>query len=85
MIEEMILNIVLFVPIGFLICGAQKDISILQVCGIGCGLSLTIELLQLITQRGVCNINDVIHNTFGCAVGCGFFRLFNTILTDNTK
>lgn len=84
-IAEMILNIILFIPFGFLACGAKKSIGILHVCCVGCGLSLIIELLQLLTQRGVCNINDVIHNTLGCIIGYGIYRLCNTILTVSTK
>jgi glycopeptide antibiotics resistance protein len=47
---------------------------------IGCLLSAAIEILQLLTRRGVCNIDDVIHNTIGCAIGYGIFRLCNTLL-----
>ena len=42
---------------------------------IGFGISLFIEVTQLISRRGICNIDDVIHNTLGCAIGFGGFVL----------
>ena len=74
LLNEIILNILFFIPIGFLATGAITKPNLLKVCGMGCGWSITIELLQLITRRGVCNINDVIHNTIGCIIGYGIYR-----------
>ena len=79
-IAQLILNILMFVPIGFLLGTIMKEIRWMQVIEIGCLLSAAIEILQLLTRRGVCNIDDVIHNTIGCAIGYGIFRLCNTIL-----
>lgn len=79
-IAQHILNVLMFVPIGFLLGAIMKEIRWLQVIEIGCLLSVTIEILQLLTRRGVCNIDDVIHNVIGCAIGYGIFRLCNAIL-----
>jgi glycopeptide antibiotics resistance protein len=38
-------------------------------------LSLFIELTQLITTRGVFNVDDIIHNMFGCFIGFLCFKL----------
>jgi glycopeptide antibiotics resistance protein len=78
-IAQLILNVLLFVPIGFLLGAIIKERRWLQVIEMGCLFSLMIEILQLLTRRGVCNIDDVIHNTIGCAIGYGIFRLCNTI------
>ena len=78
-IAQLILNVLLFVPIGFLLGAILNGIRWMQVIEMGCLLSVMIEILQLLTRRGVCNIDDVIHNTIGCAIGYGIFRLFNTI------
>lgn len=83
-IAQMILNVLLFVPIGFLL-GTFNGISWMQVIKIGCLLSVMIEILQLLTRRGVFNIDDVIHNIIGCAIGYGIFRLCKSILTAFTK
>jgi glycopeptide antibiotics resistance protein len=33
-------------------------------------LSLTIEILQLVTKRGMFEFDDLFHNTLGVAIGC---------------
>lgn len=84
-IAEIVLNVLMFIPIGVLVSINVKKKGLLMILGIGCGLSLTIELLQLITRRGVFNIDDVIHNTLGCAIGYVAYRLCNSFLKVFTK
>lgn len=79
-IAEVVLNVLMFIPIGFLSGIAFKNAESIKVIGLGCLLSLSIEILQLLTLRGVCNIDDVIHNTLGCAIGYGIYRLCESIL-----
>ena len=79
-IAQLILNVLLFVPIGFLLGAIMNGTRWMKVIEMGCLMSVMIEILQLLTRRGVCNIDDVIHNTIGCAIGYGIFRLCNTIL-----
>lgn len=67
-VMEILLNVALFVPIGLLLGGMMKK-GFVKACFIGCMLSILIELLQLATGRGLCETNDVIHNTLGCMVG----------------
>ena len=70
---QLILNIMMFIPIGFFVGGALKKKHIWNAVGIGFVLSLFIELTQLITTRGVFNVDDVIHNTLGCIIGFTYF------------
>lgn len=79
-IAEHILNVLMFVPIGFLLGATVIEIRFWQLIKIGCMISVTIEVIQLLSHRGVCNIDDVIHNTIGCAIGYGAFRLCYSIL-----
>ena len=65
---EVLLNVALFVPIGFLLGGMMQKGAV-KISLIGCVLSSLIELLQLATGRGLCETNDVIHNTVGCILG----------------
>ena len=65
---EVLLNVALFVPIGFLLGGIMPKVF-LKVLLTGCLLSIIIELLQLSSGRGLCETNDVIHNTVGCIMG----------------
>ena len=74
-IAEIIMNIIMFIPIGFFAGGALKKKHVWNAIEIGIVLSFFIEITQLITTRGVCNIDDVIHNTLGCVIGFGCFVL----------
>ena len=65
---EVLLNVALFVPIGFLLGGMMPK-GFLKVLLTGFLLSILIELLQLASERGLCETNDVIHNTVGCIMG----------------
>ena len=80
MMAENILNILFFVPIGFLLGFAKRHNNTLQILSIGFGLSVTIEIIQLFTKRGVCNIVDVFHNTIGCLLGVGLYHICNWII-----
>lgn len=76
-LREILLNILMFVPVGALLAGSRSrshvspSFSHLKPIIIGFCLSLTIELLQLLTCRGCCETNDLVHNTIGCAIGYG--------------
>ena len=72
---QLIMNIMMFVPIGFFSGVALKKKHIGNVVGIGLLLSLFIELTQLITTRGVFNVDDIIHNVLGCSIGFSCFVL----------
>ena len=68
-IAQLIMNIMMFIPIGFFSGVALKKKHIWNVVEIGLVLSLFIELTQLITTRGVFNVDDIIHNVLGCVIG----------------
>lgn len=76
MLAQNILNIVLFMPIGFLVGAALKKKHIWNTVKIGFVLSFFIELTQLITTRGVFNVDDIIHNVLGSVIGFSCFVLF---------
>ena len=75
-----ILNILLFIPIGLLLTGALKKHNFFNVIGLGFLLSSFIEVTQLITTRGIFNIDDIIHNVLGCAIGYLCFLLSYKII-----
>lgn len=72
---EIYLNIALFIPIGFVlsyIYGVTK----LKKCLLTCvSISLSIEFLQLLLQKGLCETNDVLHNTLGAVIGMAVFMI----------
>ena len=66
-----LLNVALFIPIGFLLGCGFRNMTWKSALAIGTMLSVFIELLQLISRRGLCEVDDVIHNVVGCMIGYG--------------
>jgi glycopeptide antibiotics resistance protein len=75
-------NIILFVPFGFLLPLLwNKMKNALPLFLIALSLSIILELYQLLTNTGQCDIDDVILNTTGSMVG---FLLYS-ILKKKTR
>lgn len=69
LLYENIMNVIMFIPIG-LILGCLLSLTRWWVALlIGIIISATIELLQLGFCRGLCELDDLIHNTAGCLIG----------------
>ena len=51
----------------------------------GAGLSAIIELLQLISQRGLFEFDDIINNTLGTVIGVTVYLLIATLLKKRGK
>ena len=64
---EVLLNIALFMPVGLLLGGMGMKIKRVFLSGVV--LSGIIEMFQLAFCRGLCETDDVIHNTLGCVIG----------------
>lgn len=75
MVAENLLNVVLFLPVGILLGCGFKGMTWKRALLTGCGLSVAIELLQLVFQKGFCETDDVIHNMAGCLIGYGLWRV----------
>ena len=72
--NNIIQNILLFIPLGFLIGGKRGIIA-------GVLLSIGIELTQYIAVLGYCELDDVLNNTIGTVLGVGVWKLL-TLLTE---
>lgn len=73
-IRNTALNILLFVPLGILLPLLwQKYRSLKNTVLFGAALSLSIEVLQIFTYRAT-DINDIIANTIGTALGFCIFK-----------
>lgn len=70
---EVILNVFLFIPFGVLMGIRRFSLKCTMLYSF-C-LSVVIELIQLITKRGLCETDDVIHNLLGTVLGFGIVRL----------
>ena len=75
LIQEHVMNIAVFIPIGIMLGIIMREVVWWKVILVGMGISMSIELLQLILMRGCCETDDVIHNTLGCLVGYGIVRV----------
>ena len=73
-LAEVLLNIVLFIPYG-IVAGAVFARKWYVPMIFGMILSFMIELLQFILRKGLCETDDVIHNTFGCLIGVGIVKI----------
>lgn len=67
-------NFMLFLPFGILLPLCLSKARKSWVCMLsGCLISIVIETVQYITQRGNCELDDVIMNTLGTAAGWGIY------------
>lgn len=74
-LEQLLLNIVMFIPIGFLLPILLREGGFTKVIVLSLGVSVVIELLQLVTKRGLFEFDDIIHNTLGAIIGYGIYKL----------
>lgn len=77
---DMLRNVLVFLPLGVLLPIIARVDSALRVLIYGFLLSLTMELLQLVnavTGHGghIADVNDLLANTLGAALGYGIFRV----------
>ena len=69
-------NICLFIPTGILLPVLYRRLdSFRKVLSAGAGLSLVIEIIQLLLPNSVTDIDDLILNTAGVAIGYGIYML----------
>lgn len=72
---ELLMNVLVFIPLGLLIAAAFKGIKWWQALLAGLGVSLFIEFLQYCFNKGTAEVDDVIHNVAGCMIGYGIYQL----------
>lgn len=68
-------NIILLVPIGFMVPFIYKRISWIESIILAIASGLFIEVMQVILRVGIFDIDDVILNAFGVIIGYGMFKL----------
>lgn len=74
-------NVVAFMPFGFFLPMISR-----KAAGVGAvviytfAFSLSVELIQLISKVGSCDVDDLILNTLGGLLGWLCFKLFKFIL-----
>lgn len=68
-ITILILNILLYYPLGYLLPILFPKLRPKHVVLIGCFCSIFTEATQYLLKLGWCETDDVIHNTLGTAIG----------------
>ena len=86
-IQEVIMNCVMLIPVGFILPIICKKGSIGRCVATCFAISVSIEGLQLLYSCGTCEIDDLLHNTvggfFGYICNRGFMKVCN--LLNNRK
>ena len=72
-------NLIMFMPYGFLLpfMIQRKKRTGIKVVLSGCIASAAIEVFQYMTALGLCDIDDVILNTMGVALGYGIYKIID--------
>lgn len=79
MVLEKILNVLVYIPIGFL-CGIVfKEKKLKYTIIVGVASSALIEISQYLFGKGFAELDDVIHNTLGCLIGYGMYLLLTNL------
>ena len=82
MLEAIVINLLLMVPVGYLLplvaAVRSKAVRGWQIIISGFMLSVLIEVIQLVTRLGMLDVDDVVFNTTGTAIGYTLYRyIFN--------
>ena len=79
--RNIILNIMMFVPFGFLLPLVSKKFQAFWKTYLaGFLFTFLIEMTQLLFNLGICELDDFMNNTVGAMIGYGFYRLFMFIV-----
>ena len=80
-LEQICLNILMFIPLGFLLPDsfvyfAEKTWKVIIA---GCLFSALIEVGQYILHVGLCELDDLFDNTLGCFVGLLIWKIVRRV------
>lgn len=69
-----IVNVLMFMPYGVLAREVTRSKVLFPVFS-AMAISLIIEIIQLVTDMGLFDVNDIMYNTLGALAGCGICAL----------
>ena len=83
--NQILTNVIMFVPVGVLAGCRWKWKGILAAAGLCVGIEMCvgIEILQLVTSRGLCEFDDIIHNMIGAVIGIGIVMIGRKLLGES--
>ena len=77
---NIILNVLMFIPLGFLLPLINQRFKKWWLTYLtGLLLTITIEITQYISKRGILETDDIINNLLGCMIGYGLWAVINAI------
>lgn len=77
--NQILANVIMFLPVGVL----AGRIWRWRGLWVAAGLSMGIEILQLITARGLCEFDDIFHNMIGAVIGIGVVMIGRKLLGES--
>ena len=81
--NQIICNVLLFIPFGVVL--RLLGINTLVTLLIGFTFSCSIELLQYLLKLGLCELDDVFHNTLGTLIGLLIGKLVQIIRSETAR
>ncbi len=79
-------NIVAFMPFGYILpCMGKRPLSFWAVTLLSLDFSIAVELVQLFTRVGCCDVDDVLLNTVGGMLGYLCYWLWKGRQTNESK
>lgn len=75
---EVVNNILLFFPLGFLLNDVLKKASFWKVLILATFLSITVESTQLVCKLGLFELDDIFNNTLGAIAGWCLFHILRS-------
>lgn len=79
-------NIIAFLPLGFFLPSVSgHKMGFWSILCTSCALSVAIELVQLITKVGTCDVDDVILNTIGGILGYLTYKLYKFLIKSKNE
>ena len=81
--EEVLLNIILYIPFGYLMHYAFPKLKWWMVVCLGFLLSGFTETVQLFFKLGLCEVDDLISNTLGTLAGFGLYKGYKRLAAES--
>ncbi|OGO76767.1 MAG: hypothetical protein A2Y23_05875 [Clostridiales bacterium GWB2_37_7] len=78
-------NVAAFIPLGFLLPLAFSGFRTIKTFIVAFILILCAEALQLVSRRGVFDVDDIILNMLGSMIGYSIYKFFSIMFKDRRQ
>ena len=72
---EVAANVIMLIPLGALVASLARKYKIFITISTCTTFVILVEVLQLVFQRGLCEIDDVISGMLGAVIGCFIYQM----------